>query len=153
MLNSNNALNDFDESTDLLDNAEDEQTDLKKLNSRVKDRYGNYLNEAKSMGKTSYWKRYWKELKRYFTQSGGERLIDGEVLLWAYFEAGLIEFFACLSTYFAIFWFGFGVTANDARNGQIDGNVYWKPHSPELLLGDGSYLVRFFALSMILILS
>ena len=137
-----NLQENFSESTELLSNRNgDLQKDLKQLNSRVQNRYATYINEAKSLTQKNFWENYIKEWRDITLSNRGERLLDREVLLWAYIEAGLVEVAACLCTYFAIFWFQFGISADVARSGQIDGNVYWKPHSPDLALGNGSVLV------------
>ena len=39
-----------------------------------------------------------------------------------------------------MFWFTFGVAFVDARKGEIQGNLYWKPHSPDLQLSSGDIL-------------
>ncbi|EGF81882.1 hypothetical protein BATDEDRAFT_9944, partial [Batrachochytrium dendrobatidis JAM81] len=81
----------------------------------------------------------WRELTA--ARKHNDRLVDSEVLMYSYLEAGLIEFAGALTTYFAVFWFSFGVSSADARQGQIYGNRQWKPHSPSLILESG---VEFF---------
>ena len=139
-----NIKENFSESSELLtDQNQDIRKNFKQLNSRLQNRYATYIHEAKSLTQKDFWENYFKEWRDITLSSGGERLLDREVLLWAYIEAGIVEVAACLSTYFAIFWFQFGISAQVARNGQIDGNVYWKPHSPNLELSDGTFLVFF----------
>lgn len=134
---STNQL-DIDESSHLL--AEGQTQKDMKLNARLATRYGGYYREARQMGGRRYWRDYIRDM-RTLGSASDERLLDGETMVWAYVEAGLLEFAGCIVTYFAIFWIGFGVTPDVARRGQIDGNVHWKPHSPDLILGDGSVLV------------
>lgn len=130
-----------DESTDLLHEQKNIQEDLKVLNTRLQSRYTKYIKEATQVTNQRYWKEHLKEMQKITSKPSGQSLLDSEVLLWSYIEAGLIEVAGCLTTYFAIFWFQFGVSAEDARRGQIKGNYYWKPHSPDLPLHDGSVLV------------
>ncbi|KAI8587994.1 hypothetical protein BDZ88DRAFT_444619 [Geranomyces variabilis] len=87
-----------------------------------------------------YWRaqyRAWRELTQGFIV--GERLVDGEVMMWAYLEAGMIEFCGGVATFFAILWFSFGVSGADAVRAQ-KGRKYFLPHSPDFELSDGTLL-------------
>ncbi|KAH6590073.1 hypothetical protein BASA61_005366 [Batrachochytrium salamandrivorans] len=112
---------------------------IKVLNKRLMNKYGGYLQETKSIFTSlEYWKMQyenWRELTA--SREHNERLVDSEVLIYSYLEAGLIEFSGALTTYFAVFWYTFGVSSSDARHGQIFGNLQWKPHSPSLILESG----------------
>ncbi|KAI8919750.1 hypothetical protein BC831DRAFT_100360 [Entophlyctis helioformis] len=122
------------------DAAKKLQLEMKVLESRLRNRYGQYAQETKDIFTSlEYWKKQyndWRELTA--TDPTSERLVDGEVMLYSYLEAGLIQFSGALTAYFAVFWFTFGVSSSDARRGQIPGNLFWKPHSPPLPLADGT---------------
>ncbi|KAJ3325018.1 hypothetical protein HDV06_005607 [Boothiomyces sp. JEL0866] len=146
VFNSINNLNEADaESTELLNVTGKEalQKDFKKLNSKLQNRYLNYFNEAKQVVDKRYWKAQLHEMQALTSVPTGERLMDAEVLIWAYLEAGLIEFAGAICTYFAIFWIQFGISGEDARKSQILGNVYWKPSSPDLELENGGVLAGY----------
>ncbi|KAJ3312728.1 hypothetical protein HDV04_002692 [Boothiomyces sp. JEL0838] len=146
MFSSINNLNEADaESTELLNVTGKEalQKDFKKLNSKLQNRYLNYFKEAKQVVDKRYWKAQFHEMQALTSVPTGERLMDAEVLIWAYLEAGLIEFAGAICTYFAIFWIQFGISGEDARKSQILGNVYWKPSSPDLELENGSILAGY----------
>ncbi|KAH9248311.1 hypothetical protein BASA81_014065 [Batrachochytrium salamandrivorans] len=68
-------------------------------------KYGGYLQETKSIFTSlEYWKMQyenWRELTA--SREHNERLVDSEVLIYSYLEAGLIEFSGALTTYFAVF--------------------------------------------------
>ncbi|KAI8908167.1 hypothetical protein DFJ77DRAFT_433964 [Powellomyces hirtus] len=87
-----------------------------------------------------YWRaqyRAWRELTQGFIV--GERLVDGEVMMWAYLEGGIIECSGALATFFAVLWFSFGISGLDAVRAQ-KGRKYFLPHSPDLHLSDGTLL-------------
>ncbi|KAJ3080309.1 hypothetical protein HK102_003144, partial [Quaeritorhiza haematococci] len=46
---------------------------------------------------------FWSER---FERPEGEVLVDGGVLMWAYIEAGIIQFIGCLTTFFIVLWAG-----------------------------------------------
>ncbi|KAJ3123327.1 hypothetical protein HK098_002018 [Nowakowskiella sp. JEL0407] len=87
-------------------------------------------------------RRYWEDMKidaqNIIMSNSGERLVDLEILMWSYIEAGLIECGGALLTYFAVLY-SFGITATDARNAQKSGK-FFKPHSADLLLLNGNVL-------------
>lgn len=135
--------NSFKKDSLLLEIDDDYDTNsIAGFGNQLKSRYGTHVNEMKSMlTQKYYWKDQFNEWKTYTAESKGERLVDGEVMLWSYIEAGIIEFVGSLCTYFAIFWFSFGVSADDARIGQIIGSKHWKPQSPDIYLSNGEILV------------
>ncbi|KAL2918733.1 hypothetical protein HK105_201567 [Polyrhizophydium stewartii] len=116
---------------------------IKVLNTRLRNRYGHYIRETKHiLTSLEYWKMQYAEW-RELTSAGAtnERLVDSEVMMYSYLEGGLIEFAGAITTYFAVFWFTFGVSSTDARHGQIKGNLQWKPHSPPMVLQSGIELL------------
>ena len=139
---SPNGRRAYEESTELLNASSNDniQKDFQNLNNRLHSRYANYLNEAKELADKKFWANYIKEWRDMAWNTTGERLVDGEVLIWSYIEAGLMEVAACLCTYFAIFWFQFGVSGEIIQQSQKAG-LYWKPHSPDLRINENSVLV------------
>lgn len=132
------------DSTMLLSGDEFDDEDLHGLGRRLYRRYRKYAHEIRIFfTDRQYWEAQRNEWNAIVAHPSGERLVDGEVMCWAYIEAGSIEFIGALVTYLAIAWFEFGMTANDARTGQLHGNLNWKPHSPDLPLDNGSFLVQF----------
>ncbi|KAJ3005453.1 hypothetical protein HKX48_000678, partial [Thoreauomyces humboldtii] len=79
---------------------------------RIRSRWTRLGFEVRAVLTTKgYWRaqyRAWRELTQGFIV--GERLVDGDVMMWAYLEAGLIEFAGALATFFAVLWFEFGVS-------------------------------------------
>ncbi|KAI9360063.1 P-type cation-transporting ATPase [Zopfochytrium polystomum] len=98
----------------------------------VPSRFRRYAHELRCMA--DY--KYWVEL---FSGVGGEVLVDAEVLSWAYLEAGVIECVGALTTFFVVLGWGFGIDVATAVYAQADGR-YFMPHSPDLVLPDGSLL-------------
>ena len=90
--------------------------------------------------------RYWSALGRHMhslvqvSRNNGERLVDGEVLSWAYLEGGAIEAGLAIATFFAVLYFHFNVTPTDAK--RMQRNLGFKPHSPDHLLQNGDFIVR-----------
>ncbi|KAJ3106061.1 hypothetical protein HDU97_007064 [Phlyctochytrium planicorne] len=93
----------------------------------------------------SRWRRYWHELGRMgdykywvelFQGGDGEVLVDGEVLSWAYLEAGVIECIGSLVTFFVVLYWSFGITPTTAVKAQIAG-IYFMPHSPNMTVVNG----------------
>ncbi|KAJ3062448.1 hypothetical protein HDU98_001690 [Podochytrium sp. JEL0797] len=61
--------------------------------------------------KKLFTKRYWSEM---FEKTEDDVLIDGDVLCYAYIEAGTIETIGCLVCYFFAMWYHTGVTPYEA---------------------------------------
>jgi sodium/potassium-transporting ATPase subunit alpha len=140
-LNSTTNLTDTHATSMLLNGDDAQEEDIQALGNKLKNRYGKHISELRTIfTDKSYWTAQRDEWRSITAHPSGERLVDGEVMLWSFIEAGLIEFSGALCTYFAILWFRFGVTADDARRGQIKGSYYWKPQSPGLLLDSGDSL-------------
>ena len=99
----------------------------------VPSRFRRYKNELRMM----MTKQYWIDL---FFNHEGEVLVDTEVLLWSYLEAGVIECAGALTTFFAVLYVGFGIDPATAASAQSAGG-FFMPHSPNLTLADGSILV------------
>ncbi|KAJ3333453.1 hypothetical protein HDU76_007874 [Blyttiomyces sp. JEL0837] len=99
---------------------------------KVPSRWRRYMHELKMMG----YKQYWVDL--FFNQEG-EVLVDSEVLSWSYLEAGGIECFGSLVTFFTVLYWSFGIDMSTAVQAQIDGG-YFMPHSPNLTLSNGDQL-------------
>ncbi|KAJ3151331.1 hypothetical protein HDU89_002170 [Geranomyces variabilis] len=108
---------------------------------RIRSRWARLLFEVRAvLTQRGYWRaqyRAWRELTQGFIV--GERLVDGEVMMWAYLEAGMIEFCGGVATFFAVLWFSFGVSGADAVRAQ-KGRKYFLPHSPDFELSDGTLL-------------
>ncbi|KAJ3129116.1 hypothetical protein HK100_008807 [Physocladia obscura] len=56
-------------------------------------------------------KRYWTEL---FEKNDSDILIDGDVLSYAYVEAGTLETLGCLTCYFFAMWYHYRITPHEA---------------------------------------
>ncbi|RKO90783.1 hypothetical protein BDK51DRAFT_23684 [Blyttiomyces helicus] len=80
----------------------------------------------------------WREMTAEF--SAGERLVDGDIMSWAYLEGGLIECAGGLATFFAVLYFQFGITGADAVFAARHQGMYFLPHSPPLTLSNGQIL-------------
>ncbi|TPX61128.1 hypothetical protein SpCBS45565_g07336 [Spizellomyces sp. 'palustris'] len=110
--------------------------------ARIRSRYEKLWFEVRAvLTQPGYWRaqyRAWRELTQGFIV--GERLVDGDVMMWAYLEGGVIECCGGLATFFAVLWFSFGISGADAVRAQ-KGRRYFLPHSPPLELGDGSYVL------------
>lgn len=137
----NDNHRDITESVQNLNIDAPQKEHINLLGGRLQARYGTYFKTLTGYTKKSYWVSQYQEFRAIATVNNGERLVDGEVMLWSYLEAGIVEFLGAFVTYLAIFWFEFGVTAGDARLGQIRGNLHWKPKSPSLQLENGQSLV------------
>jgi sodium/potassium-transporting ATPase subunit alpha len=109
---------------------------------KVPSRFRRYMHEIKSM----FYTQYWIDL---FFNNYGEVLVDSEVLVWAFVEAGIIECVGALVTFYAVLHVGFGLDIATAVSAQNAGG-YFMPHSPDLTLSDGSILVIFFKICICL---
>ncbi|KAJ3079502.1 hypothetical protein HDU99_010731 [Rhizoclosmatium hyalinum] len=75
--------------------------------------------------KKPFTKRYWTEA---FEKTEDEVLIDGQVLSYAYIEAGTIQTLGCLTCFFFAMWYHCGITPKETMqygaNWGSDGNDY-----------------------------
>ncbi|KAI8822055.1 uncharacterized protein EV422DRAFT_550424 [Fimicolochytrium jonesii] len=108
---------------------------------RIRSKYERLWFEVRAiLTQPGYWRaqyRAWRDLTQGFIV--GERLVDGEVMSWAYLEAGLIECCGAIATFFAVLWFSFGISGLDAVRAQ-KGKKYFLPHSPDFELSSGAIL-------------
>lgn len=100
---------------------------------KVPGRFRRYYYEIQCM----FYSQYWIDL---FYNYNGEVLVDAEVLIWSFVEAGLIECSGALITFFSVLYFKWNVDPGTAVSAQGAGG-YFMPHSPDLTLADGSILV------------
>jgi sodium/potassium-transporting ATPase subunit alpha len=126
-----------------LDDSNEATTAAATQSRRLKGRMRTYFGELKQfLSDRQYWKSFFYSMKD-IVHATDEKLVDSRVLLWSYVEGGGIECFGALFTFFAVLWIEFGISPTVARQGQIRGGMYWKPHSPDLIREDGSRVVRF----------
>lgn len=82
-----------------------------------------------------WYKRWLIKSRSFFVQDyTGETLIDNDLLIWCYFQGGVIETIGCFSAYLivlAIEMVPFGILYQSTL-------VYFKDTSPDLLLSNGS---------------
>jgi sodium/potassium-transporting ATPase subunit alpha len=82
-----------------------------------------------------WYKRWLIKTRAFFVQDyTGETLIDNDLLLWCYFQGGVIEAIGCFSAYLivlAIEKVPFGILYQSAL-------IYFKENSPDLVLTNGS---------------
>jgi len=111
----------------------------RKLQPRLDEETGDWVHPSR-FAKLGHWFRsfgsreHWRD---YFYSGGGEELVDGQLLSWAYLEVGVIEFIGCLVAYFVVLG-SFGITPKDARAMQAaPGNPYFLPTSPTYTLANG----------------
>jgi len=78
---------------------------------------------------------FWDELRH---KEGGETLVDRQVLVWAYLEAGTILSLGCLTAYFVVLNFN-GITPYDARAMAKHGD-YFSKSSPSYTTASGKVL-------------
>lgn len=90
---------------------------------------------AVPLNELAWYKRWLIKTRAFFVQDyTGETLIDNDLLLWCYFQGGIIEAIGCFSAYLivlAIEKVPFDVLYQSAL-------VYFKENSPDLLLTNGS---------------
>ncbi|TPX32086.1 hypothetical protein SmJEL517_g04751 [Synchytrium microbalum] len=127
----------------LLDGDDDDDDDLlssgiEKTQKTLNQRWRRYGNELTNITRRQYWTEWILEWRSILFTPVGERLVDAEVLSWAYLEGGLIEFAGAFVTFFIIFG-SFGLDANLIRVAQKAGK-YFRPSAPDLELPDGSFL-------------
>jgi sodium/potassium-transporting ATPase subunit alpha len=122
-----------------LPNLDEEMADE---TDHLQKQWKGYYKEVTLMTSTKYWGKYiqdWQWMVK--GANSNERLVDAQVLSWAYLEGGLIECGGALLTFFAILYYSFGITPNDAYRAQKAGKTFFKPNSPDLLLNNGIALV------------
>ncbi|KAJ3097360.1 hypothetical protein HDU96_000416 [Phlyctochytrium bullatum] len=126
-------------SMDLLDDGghglvghdDDEHT-----NKLLESRWRSYVKEMRVvLTDKRFWKAYFKEWNALVSLPTGERLVDAEVLSWAYLEAGVLVTGCTLVTFFAVLYYSWGITALDARRIQRDRG--FKPKAKDYLLING----------------
>lgn len=87
------------------------------------------------LNEMAWYKRWIIKTRAFFVQDyTGETLIDNDMLLWCYFQGGVIESIGCFSAYLAILAIErvpFGILYQSAL-------VYFKETSPDLLLTSGA---------------
>jgi sodium/potassium-transporting ATPase subunit alpha len=111
------------------------KTGLMKLPPRkpVTDESRARLKKIEQQGKPGKIQEFIENWKNPIEQ---ETLVDGEVLLWAYIEAGTIETLGCLVAYFFSMWYSYGVTPADAvKYGAIWG-LPASENPPEVILSN-----------------
>jgi sodium/potassium-transporting ATPase subunit alpha len=114
---------------------------IKASELKLRSRWMRYIRELKAIfTDRRYWKAQIKEWRALVSVPTGERLVDSQVLGWAYLEGGMIECAAALATFFAVFYFEWGVTATDAK--RIQRERGFKPHKSPFLLQSGEFLVN-----------
>ncbi|KAI9346108.1 hypothetical protein BDR26DRAFT_855871 [Obelidium mucronatum] len=117
----------------------EEINEAKKAALKLKGRWWRHMLELKAMlTDVRYWKAQEKQWRAIVAIKEGERLVDAEVLSWAYLEAGIMEAAICIGTFFAVFYWGWGVSPTDAKRIQIHRG--FKPHSPPFLLESGEMI-------------
>ncbi|KAI8913698.1 hypothetical protein EDD86DRAFT_223758 [Gorgonomyces haynaldii] len=115
--------------------------DINGLNDRLQKKYLTHLNEFKrGLTDKEYWIAEYNEWKALTALPSGERLVDGEVMLWSFIEVGFLEFCGCLAAYVSVLWFSFGISYSDAVYMQSQGSLYFKPKSPDFVLQSGQIL-------------
>ncbi|KAJ3326436.1 hypothetical protein HDU76_012921 [Blyttiomyces sp. JEL0837] len=86
---------------------------------KLRSRWTRYLYELKAMlTDKRYWRAHYKEWRALVAMPTGERLVDAEVLSWAYLEGGLFEAGIGLATFFAVFCPDFELQSGDIISGQ-----------------------------------
>ncbi|KAJ1563931.1 hypothetical protein HK096_010380 [Nowakowskiella sp. JEL0078] len=113
--------------------------DSEATDKRLNSRWRKYLRDFLLILDRRYWEEVRSDAQLIISNNSGETLVDLEVLMWSYVEAGLIECGGAFLTYFAVLY-SFGITAMDAREAQKTG-IYFKPHSPDLILLNGQKMV------------
>ncbi|KAJ3054790.1 hypothetical protein HK097_000782 [Rhizophlyctis rosea] len=116
----------------------------KAIEARLRHRYTRYISEVKTMvTQPAYWRaqyRQWSDLARAGFRAG-ERLVDGEVMSWAYLEGGMIECIGALVAFFAVLG-SYGLSLADAvRIMKDNGKQAFLPHGPAATLSNGEILV------------
>ncbi|KAJ3013265.1 UNVERIFIED_CONTAM: hypothetical protein HDU68_000784 [Siphonaria sp. JEL0065] len=120
----------------------EEMNEAKKAALKLKGRWWRHMAELKTMlTDIRYWKAQEKQWRAIVAIKGGERLVDAEVLSWSYLEAGLMEAAICIGTFFAVFFWGWGVTPTDAKRIQMHRG--FKPHSQPFTLQNGEMIVSY----------
>ena len=120
----------------------------KAIEARLRRRYTRYIDEVKVMiTQPAYWRaqyRQWRDLANAGFRAG-ERLVDGEVMSWAYLEGGMIECMGALVAFFAVLS-SYGINIVDAvRIMKNNGKQAFLPHGPAVTLSNGNILVRAYA--------
>ncbi|KAJ3008156.1 UNVERIFIED_CONTAM: hypothetical protein HDU68_003211, partial [Siphonaria sp. JEL0065] len=117
----------------------EDMNEAKKAALKLKGRWWRHMAELKTMfTDVRYWKAQEKQWRAIVAIKGGERLVDAEVLSWSYLEAGLMEAAICIGTFFAVFFWGWGVTPTDAK--RIQTHRGFKPHSTSFMLQSGEMI-------------
>ncbi|KAJ3116548.1 hypothetical protein HK100_001034 [Physocladia obscura] len=127
----------------LLENSNEdigEENEAKRAAKKLTKKWSRYLQELKAIvTDIRYWKAQERQWKAILALKSGERLVDSEVLSWSYLEAGLLEAAICIGTFFAVFYWEWGVTPTDAKRIQLLRG--FKPHSVDFELQNGETIV------------
>ena len=87
--------------------------------------------QPQAITKPSYWMRF----KRFFKQEyTGETLIDNELLVWCYFQGGVIEAIGCFGAYLIVL----AIESVPFDSLYKSAEVYFKEGAPALLLTNGT---------------
>ncbi|KAJ3339758.1 hypothetical protein HDU83_007502 [Entophlyctis luteolus] len=116
-----------------------ENNEAKRAAKKLRKRWFRHIQEIKAMmTDIRYWKAQQNQWRAILAVKGGEKLVDAEVLSWAYLEAGIMEAGICIGTFFAVLYWSWGITPTDAKHIQILRG--FKPHSADFLLRNGGII-------------
>lgn len=76
----------------------------------------------------------WTRLVDKFRVKGtGEMLVDSDLVVWSYFQGGIIETIGCLASYLVVLWSNHAPFDNLYKSAK----TYWQPDAPPLTLSNG----------------
>ena len=87
--------------------------------------------------KRRFTSEYWKEA---FEKTEDEVLVDSDVLLWSFLEAGSIQTIGCFTAYFFAMWYHGGVTPYQAMQYAMEDSS-WGANGKEFINSAGKFFV------------
>lgn len=97
------------------------------------------ISEAMKKG-DSRTKALWNRLANHFRIKGtGEMLVDSDLVVWSYFQGGIIETIGCLASYLVVLWVNHAPFDNLYKSAL----TYWQDGAPPLTMSDGSIVHQY----------
>lgn len=96
------------------------------------------ISEAMKKGDSKI-KVLWNRLADNFRIKGtGEMLVDSDLVVWSYFQGGIIETIGCFASYLVVLWLN-KAPFDDLYKSAL---TYWQDGAPPLTMSDGSIVMK-----------
>lgn len=91
-------------------------------------------DEAEKSGVSKMSVRWQRLLDHFRIKGSGEMLVDREMIIWCYFQGGIIETIGCMASYLVVLWVQHAPFDNLYKSAL----TYWQDGAPPLTLSNGT---------------